>query len=129
MMVREETACTCLSHVLLLLPPAPASCLLDSSWCPQCYLYIVSTHSQFQHCSRLLANCSQTISELGFYCIKTQHRPRQLGWALSDTQTENTFQPISNLNILIILSWDRELIQTPRYLIINGLGEERQESL
>ena len=88
-MVREETDCTCPSHVLL--PPTP--CLLDSSWCPQCYLYIVSTHSQFQHCSRLLANCSQTLSKLG-YCIKTQHRLRQLGWALSDTQTENTFQPI-----------------------------------
>ena len=73
-MLREERLCTCLSHVLL----PPISYLLGSC-CPQFYLYIGSiTGSKFQHCSRLLANCSQTISRLS-YCNKTQSQTGRVG--------------------------------------------------
>ena len=94
MMLREENTAP-VSHTCSCLL-TPASYLLPSGiCCPQFYLYIVSTHSKLQQCSRLLANCSQTTLGALSYCNKTtRHRARQAGWALSDTQTENTFQPI-----------------------------------
>ena len=81
MMVREGTVGTCLSHVLL----PPTSCPLPPArWCPQFYLYIVSTGGKFQHCWGLLDACKLFPDSLRVRAA-TRHTARQSGWALSDT--------------------------------------------